>query len=223
MVWRSLEILWPTRCAGCDTEGHGQLCGACDTALQIRALAALPGELAGGFAAAAYDGPLGIALKRAKYGRDPALLSLLAARFAQIVAPFALGGVFDAVVPVPSPWTRVIARGFSTGAVLSHHLCRTTGLPLRHALRLRPGRRNAGLDAIERRSNLEGRLWLRRAVPGRVLLIDDVFTTGSTARAAARQLLRGPTRSVWIATLCVSETRGDDPSRGNPPLVRTRD
>ncbi len=223
MLSDALEILWPTQCAGCDVPGRGRLCGGCAEALAVVRIGAEIAGVEGALAAARYDSPLGIALKRAKYGRDPSLLAHLADRFARTLAPFVVGGRFDAIVPIPSPWTRRVVRGFSTGAVLARHLSRASRIPVRSALSLRPGPRNAGLDAIARRSNLRGRLRARRPVAGRVLLIDDVVTTGSTAAEAAGALHGGGTRSIWLATLCVSETRGDVCDRRNPPAARTKE
>lgn len=202
-----LEILWPTTCAGCDRKHHGRLCPVCRATLQAHHV---PDRLEGiraTLAAAPYDSAIGVALQRAKYGRDRGLMMVLGRAFADTLAPWVVGGLFDVIVDVPSPWTRRATRGFATGAILAAALSQTTGIPLCHAVRLRPGHRNAGLGAAGRRHNMTGRMRSKRAAPGRVLLVDDVVTTGATAEACARELLGTASEGVWLATLCTAPRR----------------
>jgi predicted amidophosphoribosyltransferase len=194
------DLLWPPRCAGCDAEG-AVLCVAC-RATDIACPPLRVEGVRGIRSLSRYGGPISRALLRAKYGHDRALAAHLAAWFAKRAAPVVIG--VDAIVPIPSPWTRRLWRGFSVSALMADALSRRTGIPIVHALRLRPGRKQAGLGADGRTANLQGRLRATLDVPGRVLLVDDVVTTGATARRAADELLGGRTAEVWLAVLCVA-------------------
>jgi predicted amidophosphoribosyltransferase len=89
--------------------------------------------------------------------------------------------------------------------VLADPIARGTGVPLLHALALRPGPRQAGLGAGARDANARRRVHLAvGAVPPRVLLVDDVVTTGATAAACATELLGGGAREVWLVVLAVA-------------------
>ncbi len=205
----AVEILWPTACGGCDVEGRGRLCPFCRAHLRVQWAPASVEGARGTLAGAPYDTPIGRALQRAKYGPDRDLMSRLALAWAAEVAPWAAGDVFDAIVPAPSPWTRRLRRGFSPATVLATALSARIDVPVVHALTLRPGRANAGLGAVGRRTNLHGRVRCARPVEGRVLLVDDVVTTGATAGACIRELLGTSARSVWVSALCAAGTHGD--------------
>jgi len=200
----ALELLWESRCAGCKAARTGALCPPCRVHLSLRWAPHRVVGARGAVAVAAYRTPIGTALRKAKYGGDRSAMSILARVLGPAADPWLAGGPFDVVVPAPSPWTRRIARGYSPASVLGAAVARHTGLPLVHALTLSVGRRNAGLSATGRRNNLTGRLRARRDVPGRVLLVDDVITTGATASACARELLGGTTHSVWVLCLCAT-------------------
>lgn len=103
----------------------------------------------------------------------------------------------DLVVPVPLPWPRRLRRGFNPAEVLAQPVARGLGRPLERLLIRRWGRRQTGLSRRGRQRNLEGRLRCRRRLDGeRVLLVDDVLTTGVTLDAAARCLRRAGAGSV---------------------------
>ena len=117
------------------------------------------------------------------------------------------------VVPVPLHPGRYAERGFNQARLLAFHAVRSLRkthpemkLTLAQGVlsRRRSTESQASLTPRQRRNNLRGAFSVTRAqtVLGRdVLLIDDIFTTGATARAAALALRRAGAASVWVATL----------------------
>lgn len=119
---------------------------------------------------------------------------------------------FDAVVPVPLHWRKQWQRGFNQAELLARHVARRRGVPLIDALsRKRSTAVQASLASAGRRRNVAGAFTIRSAaaVRGkRILLIDDVMTTGATAGACASVLKRAGAQSVSLATLARVDRRG---------------
>lgn len=153
--------------------------------------------------AEAYGGPIGNAILSAKSRGDRALAQVISGHIAGLLA-IELSNV-DLVVPVPSPWTRRLARGFSLSSVLAIPIAERLGRPVLHrALIAKRGQRQASLDVAARSRGLVGRIRSRTPVSGTVLLVDDVFTTGATASACARELLGAGADRVVVAVACAT-------------------
>jgi ComF family protein len=121
------------------------------------------------------------------------------------------GLAFDVTVPVPlHPWKRLV-RGFNQSELLARELSRRTAIPMADALRrTRNTATQAGLTASHRRQNVAGAFAARNAalVAGkRVLLIDDVMTTGVTLAAASRALRQAGALRVTVLTLARADRR----------------
>ena len=117
----------------------------------------------------------------------------------------------DLLVPIPLHWTRLVWRRFNQAALLAAQIGSGSGHEVApHALRrVRRTRPQFGLSRNERADNVQGafRVDPAAALAGRrILLVDDVFTTGATANAAARRLLRAGAQSVSLLTFaCVAQ------------------
>jgi len=113
---------------------------------------------------------------------------------------------FDVVLPVPMHWLRRLARGVNGPHLLAEVLAARLHLPLESRLLRcqRATRKQGTLMPTERRRNVRRAY---RATPGRklagarVLLVDDVMTTGATANEIARVLRRAGAASVSLAVL----------------------
>jgi ComF family protein len=109
----------------------------------------------------------------------------------------------DAMIPVPLHWRRLWARRFNQSALLSQEISRETGVPVADAAlkRIKSTAQQVGLSQSERAQNVQGAFRVlpdRKAdVAGRKLvLVDDVLTSGATSDACARALLRAGAQSV---------------------------
>jgi ComF family protein len=112
----------------------------------------------------------------------------------------------DVVMPVPLHRTRLRSRGFNQALLLAYGISERFGVPLCYdnLARIRPTRPQVELTVRERAENVRGAFGLQR--PGevaerKVLLIDDVFTTGATMNECARVLKDAGAASVTVLTL----------------------
>jgi ComF family protein len=140
-----------------------------------------------------------------KYGRQRHLKHPLAGWLCETLEdPRLRGRRFDAIVPVPLHSARERDRGFNQATLLAELLARRTGLRLDDAMeRIRYTTTQTAYDRAERMQNLRDAFRLRKKadVRGlRVLLIDDVLTTGSTLSECARVLKSAGAISVYAAT-----------------------
>jgi ComF family protein len=105
----------------------------------------------------------------------------------------------DLVIPVPLHRSRERARGFNQAELLAAHL----GLPVETKLLRR--RKNTlsqtGLSRSERTRNLAGAFEARREIHGKIIVVDDVYTTGSTMNEIARTLKRAGAERVEVLTV----------------------
>jgi ComF family protein len=159
----------------------------------------------------AYDEVLRGLIHLFKYGKVPTLARPLTDFLA---AALPRDERFDAIVPVPLHWWREWRRGFNQSELLARALSARTGLPVVAGLRrARLTSAQAGLSNQARRQNV-ARAFLparaaRRLAGKRVLLIDDVLTTGATASACARALKRAGAERVAVLTVARVDRRLD--------------
>ncbi|HSW49837.1 MAG TPA: ComF family protein, partial [Bryobacteraceae bacterium] len=156
----------------------------------------------------AYQGALRDLIHLLKYGRIRTLGRPLGNLLA---AAFPRDERFDAIVPMPLHWRRHWRRGFNQSALLAGELSRRFGLPVIKAVgRSRATAPQAGLTNAKRRANVAGAFAPshRNSVAGlRVLLVDDVMTTGSTASACSRALKSAGARYVAFLALARADRR----------------
>ncbi len=116
---------------------------------------------------------------------------------------------FDAIVPMPLHWRKRWQRGFNQAELLAREIARKWQVPVRTVARRRKATApQAGLTNAKRRANVEGAFRVRERLDGlRVLLVDDVMTTGATASACARALKRAGTAHVTLAALARTDRR----------------
>jgi ComF family protein len=210
------RVLAPDRCASCDEppEGGAALCGACAATVVRDEVAGSTGARGEVVAYALYAGAIARAVRRFKYGDRPDLAGPLG----QLVAGAARGLDGDVVVPVPLHPRKRRARGYNQAALLAEAVARELAAPLaaRALVRTRDTPAQAHLDRAGRLSNLEGAFRVRTpaSVRGRrVVLVDDVCTTGSTLEACRAALLAAGATSVTALVLARAgealEPRGD--------------
>ena len=164
-----------------------------------------------------------------KYGRVQPLAKPLGRMLAQA---FPREEAFDCIVPMPLHWRKRWQRGFNQSELLARDLGRRTNTPVKNALRrVRFTAAQAGLTNAKRRLNVSGAFRPKKkgALNGlRVLLVDDVMTTGATAASCARALKMAGARSVTLLTVARADRRmGFDPVlrnlsfSGNPDYAKS--
>lgn len=135
-----------------------------------------------------YEFPVDVGLKALKFRRKLYYAEAFGGLLVDAAA--ALPADIDAVLPVPLHWRRRAVRGFNQAEELCRPLRQSLSLPLvRGIVRRRSTPAQSGLSAGQRNRNLRGAFVARRPPGARhVLVVDDVITTGATARHLALAL-----------------------------------
>ena len=197
--WSSITFFGPPWCAACGLPfphpmGDGAVCADCarGRASWDRARAVMRYDK--------YSRRLVLALK---YDRTDLANAL--GRWMRQAGGEVLAGA-DLVVPVPLHWTRLLSRRYNQAGLLAHAICAAGGPPVAPdwLIRRRRTPSQGRLGPLARARNVRGAFVLRAGcdVRGkRVVIVDDVLTTGATVEECARVLRRGGAVFVAVLTL----------------------
>lgn len=201
-----LDWLYPPACALCSQPDSTGLCPACLAEFTPATPRPAAHPLLRIHALYAYSSRAGLAVRRLKYKRATAL----AAPMARLIAAAALESQPDLVVPVPIHWSRRFARGFNQSDLLCEAIPATLRPPT--LLRIRRTKPQVKLTRQQRLTQLEGAFAAPTATLAgkRILLVDDVITTGGTANACATALLAAGAESVSLLCFCSAESIDQD-------------
>ena len=223
-LWSGLlDLVFPPRCVGCGREG-GWLCPACLAAVRpvppptcaicyestlgtdiCSACRRNPLEIDGIRSVSLHKGALREAVHGLKYENQRVLAPAMAGLMRGAMHSHGLAA--DVLVPVPLHKDRQRERGFNQSALLARAMAQNgePALPVdeESLVRVRATASQTTLNRVERRANMAGAFACRdgRLAGKRVLLIDDVCTTGATLEACAVACRAAGAASVWGLTL----------------------
>ena len=206
--WRRIQLVGHPMCNFCgrpfpDASSDDHTCGVCLARppyfVQAWSWACYPH-------AKAEEHPLRQAVHKFKYGRKISLGKPLGRLMARGCREFLKNCDADVIIPVPLHPKRLRWRGFNQAVLLGRQLSRSYGIPIDPFIlrRIKETPPQTQLNEEERRRNVRGAFAL---APGRslerkkVLLVDDVYTSGATVNECSRTLMRSGANRVFVVTL----------------------
>ena len=219
-----LDLLFPPRCTSCKATSSWlcqdcfncisfiipPICNRCGTPITATASACRqcknnPLQNIDGIRSAASfeDNPIRPAIHFLKYRNHKAVAAILATLLAEVYRRYDL--TVDVIVPVPLHASRLQERGYNQSELLAKAMGEILGVPMNTSIlqRTRPTRSQMTLGVNERHQNVAGAFACHNLhLSGqKILLIDDVCTTGSTLDACAGALKKSGPVAVWGLTL----------------------
>jgi len=201
--WSTIAPLPSSRCARCDRPFPSSAATAHSPSHRCQPCMEHPPAYTKAWTLYPYLPPLQDAICLLKYRGKVALVPELADLMIERLPPL---GPVDLIMPVPLHPRRLREREFNQSLLLADRLSQSTKIPLSftNLVRVRPSPPQTSLSRKDRRRNLRGAFAVRdrAAVKGkRVLLIDDVFTTGATVNESAKALRKAGSGDVYALTL----------------------
>ncbi len=218
-----LDLIFPPRCVYCGSLGAylcdscreeaqpigRDICIRCGNPMTVRSVCPLcrqdpPDPLRGIRGVCFYKGPIAQGIRILKYHGVWELAPILGAYLADYIREHPIP--IDALIPVPLHHERQAARGFNQSELLARAVTQTLGIPTRADIlrRVRATQSQIHLNRIQRRQNVAGAFAVGPDVDlrgRRLLLIDDVATTGATLRACAQALQQTGVKAIWALTV----------------------
>lgn len=219
---QTANLIFPRRCPFCDEViGFSQGCTECEPDLrvlrredsQIQRQGHEMSALDAAFAMYYYEGIVKEAIKRMKFSDRTDQTAPFADQMAESLFCTEKLNVteFDMVVPVASSGKELRSRGYDVPRLLAQRLAQKINCPMRQALcKIKETKRQMSLSGKERRENLKGAFAVCDAtdIKGkRVLIVDDVFTTGSTMNECAKALKKAGAKSCCGVVIAVTRQR----------------
>ncbi len=223
-----LDYLYPPRCPICGKISGKGICDPCRRGLRpigeaycLKCGKPLEEESAeycpdcekhghafeAGRAVFSYQGKLKASVYRLKYQGKKEYAAVFGAEMARALGPWIRARGISRIVPVPLHRARQRERGYNQAALLAKELGRRLDLPVDTRLlrRVRPTMAQKALSASERRANLSGAFQMTGMVlPNEgILLVDDIYTTGSTADAVSACLKKGGKCRVYVVAVAI--------------------
>lgn len=185
------------RCGTCIADEREEYCGDC--LLRERLFRQ-------GMSVFLYQGKMRDSLMRMKFHNHREYIPFYADEMKRASEAFLRRAQPSVIIPVPMHERKRRERGFDQCALLARRFSECSGIPVQtdNVVRVRYTKPQKGLNAQERRNNLKNAFYVRRPqeLSGPVLVIDDIYTTGTTMDAMASVLLENGCGPVFFLTLC---------------------
>jgi ComF family protein len=208
-LWEALFPYIP-RCVVCGTEKDvsAYLCPSCAAEMDALCMGQTNAADIDAYASYHYDGPATHIVQSFKYGGNRWLSAFMAQAMLSAAANAHIG--FDSVCHVPLHPKKRRKRGFDQAELLAQRIAGLSGKPCLAAIkRVRNTPSQTKLNATERKENMRGAFEAAQAVQGRVLLVDDVLTTGATVTACVGVLKAAGAQSVTVLTFARAGEKHD--------------
>lgn len=192
--------------------GRTYRCMNCGEILEKKRCSRCAKSTAGGmyaYSAYAFEEPVRSIIHNFKYKSVHSMARWMAEE--QVKATEKYEKEFDLIVPVPIHFLRRLERGYNQSEKLSKEMSKLTGIPFENALkRIRHTPKQSRADKEERHRRLKGAFIAVKDVKGKkILLVDDVITTGSTMIECVHALQKAGCESVSVSTFALTTQKAD--------------
>ena len=154
-----------------------------------------------------YKGKIKQTMYRFKYSNKREYGAFFAKKALEKYGDWIKQNKIEAIVPVPMYQSKMRERGYNQAEVFANELAKITGLMIEPdvVVRVKDTTPQKELNDLERKNNLKNAFQKRKSIVqySRVLVVDDIYTTGSTADAVAREVIKTWDCQVYILTICI--------------------
>lgn len=158
-----------------------------------------------------YQGKMKGAMYRLKYANRRCYAKTFAQKMAQVYGGWIKTNGIEGIVPVPMYWRKKRQRGYNQAEVLARELgkCLDISVYPDMVVRTRNSKPQKNLNYQERKNNLKNAFKIRQSEVKlrKILVIDDIYTTGSTMDEVSRVLLLSGAEAVYCLSVCIGKDR----------------